>query len=171
MALSRGCAVAPTNAQAVHCAILLRLVSSIIHDKRPRDSSTVSKQSPVKSTDRRSPRRELQRAAKRSQNSRSDQSVLSAYRDISSWCDQLSLLYKCADKKLLFVPSFTRRGSRNSNIQLVCLHVDSRLSGFIHRRAKRRSMLRKCQRARVWLLGCVYPESVPSCRGKGCRRP
>src|ERR1700744_2419072 len=35
--------------------------------------------------------RELQRAATRSQNSRSERNLLSAFRDISSWCDQFSL--------------------------------------------------------------------------------
>ncbi len=34
---------------------------------------------------------ELQRAATRSQSSRSERNLLSAFRDISSWCDQLSL--------------------------------------------------------------------------------
>jgi transcription initiation factor TFIIB len=35
--------------------------------------------------------RELQRAASRSQNSRSERNLLTAFRDISNWCDQFSL--------------------------------------------------------------------------------
>jgi Transcription factor TFIIB repeat len=55
--------------------------------------------------------RELQRAATRFQNSRSERNLLSAFRDISSWCDQFSLpktisdiakqLYKRADEEKL----------------------------------------------------------------------
>jgi transcription initiation factor TFIIB len=53
--------------------------------------------------------RELQRAASRSQNSRSERNLLTAFRDISNWCDQFSLpktisdiakqLYKRSDEE------------------------------------------------------------------------
>jgi len=53
--------------------------------------------------------RELQRAASRSQNSRSERNLLTAFRDISTWCDQFSLpktisdiakqLYKRSDEE------------------------------------------------------------------------
>lgn len=74
--------------------------------------------------------RELQRAATRSQNARSERNLLSAFRDISSWCDQFSLpktisdiakqLYKRADEEKLL------RGKPLEAIIAACIFIACR---------------------------------------------
>jgi transcription initiation factor TFIIB len=74
--------------------------------------------------------RELQRAATRSQNSRSERNLLSAFHDISSWCDQFSLpktisdiakqLYKCADEEKLL------RGKPLDAVIAACIFIACR---------------------------------------------
>lgn len=74
--------------------------------------------------------RELQRAATRSQNSRSERNLLSAFRDISSWCDQFSLpktisdiakqLYKRADEEKLL------RGKPLDAVIAACIFIACR---------------------------------------------
>ncbi|KAI0252061.1 cyclin-like protein [Lactifluus subvellereus] len=74
--------------------------------------------------------RELQRAATRSQNARSERNLLSAFRDISSWCDQFSLpktisdiakqLYKRADEEKLL------RGKPLDAVIAACIFIACR---------------------------------------------
>ncbi|KAI0060851.1 cyclin-like protein [Artomyces pyxidatus] len=74
--------------------------------------------------------RELQRAASRSQNSRSERNLLSAFRDISSWCDQFSLpktisdiakqLYKRSDEEKLL------RGKPLDAVIAACIFIACR---------------------------------------------
>lgn len=74
--------------------------------------------------------RELQRAASRSQSSRSERNLLSAFRDISSWCDQFSLpkmisdiakqLYKRSDEEKLL------RGKPTDAVIAACIFIACR---------------------------------------------
>lgn len=74
--------------------------------------------------------RELQRAASRSQSSRSERNLLSAFRDISSWCDQFSLpktisdiakqLYKRSDEEKLL------RGKPLDAVIAACIFIACR---------------------------------------------
>ncbi|EJD01543.1 cyclin-like protein [Fomitiporia mediterranea MF3/22] len=74
--------------------------------------------------------RELQRAASRSQNTRSERNMLQAFRDISSWCDQFSLpktisdiakqLYKRADEEKLL------RGKSLDAVIAACIFIACR---------------------------------------------
>jgi transcription initiation factor TFIIB len=74
--------------------------------------------------------RELQRAASRSQNSRSERNLLTAFRDISSWCDQFSLpkmisdiakqLYKRSDEEKLL------RGKPLEAVIAACIFIACR---------------------------------------------
>jgi transcription initiation factor TFIIB len=74
--------------------------------------------------------RELQRAASRSQNSRSERNILQAFRDISTWCDQFSLpkticdiakqLYKRADEEKLL------RGKPMEAVIAACIFIACR---------------------------------------------
>ncbi|TFK63548.1 cyclin-like protein [Pluteus cervinus] len=74
--------------------------------------------------------RELQRAASRSQNSRSERNLLTAFRDISSWCDQFSLpktisdiakqLYKRSDEERLL------RGKPLDAVIAACIFIACR---------------------------------------------
>ena len=74
--------------------------------------------------------RELQRAASRSQSSRSERNMLQAFRDISSWCDQFSLpktisdiakqLYKRADEEKLL------RGKSLDAVIAACIFIACR---------------------------------------------
>ncbi|KAH9036035.1 hypothetical protein EDB83DRAFT_2543574 [Lactarius deliciosus] len=90
--------------------------------------------------------RELQRAATRSQNSRSEWNLLSAFRDISSWCDQFSLpktisdiakqLYKRADEEKLL------RGKPLDAVTRDCnpTHVSKKVLGQCYKALSRRSI-------------------------------
>jgi transcription initiation factor TFIIB len=74
--------------------------------------------------------RELQRAASRSQNSRSERNLLTAFRDISTWCDQFSLpktisdiakqLYKRSDEEKLL------RGKPLDAVIAACIFIACR---------------------------------------------
>ncbi len=74
--------------------------------------------------------RELQRASSRSQNSRSERNILTAFRDISSWCDQFSLpktisdiakqLYKRSDEEKLL------RGKPLDAVIAACIFIACR---------------------------------------------
>jgi len=74
--------------------------------------------------------RELQRAASRQQNSRSERNILSAFRDISNWCDQFSLpktisdiakqLYKRSDEEKLL------RGKPLDAVIAACIFIACR---------------------------------------------
>jgi transcription initiation factor TFIIB len=74
--------------------------------------------------------RELQRAASRSQNSRSERNILTAFRDISSWCDQFSLpktisdiakqLYRRSDEEKLL------RGKPLEAVIAACIFIACR---------------------------------------------
>ncbi|KAF9535121.1 cyclin-like protein [Crepidotus variabilis] len=74
--------------------------------------------------------RELQRAASRSQNTRSERNILTAFRDISSWCDQFSLpktisdiakqLYKRSDEEKLL------RGKPLDAVIAACIFIACR---------------------------------------------
>jgi transcription initiation factor TFIIB len=74
--------------------------------------------------------RELQRAASRSQGSRSERNLLTAFRDISSWCDQFSLpktisdiakqLYKRSDEEKLL------RGKPLDAVIAACIFIACR---------------------------------------------
>lgn len=74
--------------------------------------------------------RELQRAASRSQNSRAERNLLTAFRDISSWCDQFSLpktisdiakqLYKRSDEEKLL------RGKPLDAVIAACIFIACR---------------------------------------------
>ena len=74
--------------------------------------------------------RELQRASSRSQNSRSERNILTAFRDISSWCDQFSLpktisdiakqLYKRSDEERLL------RGKPLDAVIAACIFIACR---------------------------------------------
>lgn len=74
--------------------------------------------------------RELQLAASRSQNSRSERNLLTAFRDISSWCDQFSLpktisdiakqLYKRSDEEKLL------RGKSLDAVIAACIFIACR---------------------------------------------
>jgi len=74
--------------------------------------------------------RELQRAASRSQSSRSERNILTAFRDISSWCDQFSLpktisdiakqLYKRSDEEKLL------RGKPLDAVIAACIFIACR---------------------------------------------
>ncbi|KAI0050030.1 transcription initiation factor IIB [Auriscalpium vulgare] len=74
--------------------------------------------------------RELQRAASRSQNTRSERNLLSAFRDISTWCDQFSLpktisdiakqLYKRSDEEKLL------RGKPLDAVIAACIFIACR---------------------------------------------
>ncbi|KAI6146144.1 cyclin-like protein [Pisolithus tinctorius] len=74
--------------------------------------------------------RELQRAASRSQSSRSERNLLSAFRDIGSWCDQFSLpktisdiakqLYKRSDEEKLL------RGKPLEAVIAACIFIACR---------------------------------------------
>ncbi|KAF5333152.1 hypothetical protein D9611_002714 [Ephemerocybe angulata] len=74
--------------------------------------------------------RELQRAASRQQNSRSERNILTAFRDISSWCDQFSLpktisdiakqLYKRSDEEKLL------RGKPLEAVIAACIFIACR---------------------------------------------
>jgi len=74
--------------------------------------------------------RELQRAASRSQNSRSERNLLTAFRDISNWCDQFSLpktisdiakqLYKRSDEEKLL------RGKPLEAVIAACIFIACR---------------------------------------------
>jgi len=74
--------------------------------------------------------RELQRAASRSQNSRGERNLISAFRDISSWCDQFSLpktisdiakqLYKRSDEEKLL------RGKPLDAVIAACIFIACR---------------------------------------------
>lgn len=74
--------------------------------------------------------RELQRAASRSQSSRSERNLLTAFRDIGSWCDQFSLpktisdiakqLYKRSDEEKLL------RGKPLEAVIAACIFIACR---------------------------------------------
>jgi transcription initiation factor TFIIB len=74
--------------------------------------------------------RELQRAASRSQNSRAERNLLTAFRDISNWCDQFSLpktisdiakqLYKRSDEEKLL------RGKPLEAVIAACIFIACR---------------------------------------------
>ncbi|KAJ3847164.1 cyclin-like protein [Lentinula lateritia] len=74
--------------------------------------------------------RELQRAASRSQSSRAERNLLTAFRDISSWCDQFSLpktiadiakqLYKRSDEEKLL------RGKQPDAVIAACIFIACR---------------------------------------------
>lgn len=74
--------------------------------------------------------RELQRAASRSQNSRSERNIMTAFRDIGSWCDQFSLpktisdiakqLYKRSDEEKLL------RGKPLEAVIAACIFIACR---------------------------------------------
>jgi len=74
--------------------------------------------------------RELQRTATRSQNSRSERNILTAFRDISSWCDQFSLpktisdiakqLYRRSDEEKLL------RGKPLEAVIAACIFIACR---------------------------------------------
>ncbi|KAF9480676.1 cyclin-like protein [Pholiota conissans] len=74
--------------------------------------------------------RELQRASSRSQNSRSERNILTAFRDISNWCDQFSLpktisdiakqLYKRSDEEKLL------RGKPLDAVIAACIFIACR---------------------------------------------
>lgn len=74
--------------------------------------------------------RELQRAASRSQSSRSERNLLTAFRDISTWCDQFSLpktiadiakqLYKRSDEEKLL------RGKPLEAVIAACIFIACR---------------------------------------------
>jgi len=74
--------------------------------------------------------RELQRAASRSQSSRSERNLMQAFRDISSWCDQFSLpktisdiakqLYKRSDEEKLL------RGKSLDAVIAACIFIACR---------------------------------------------
>lgn len=74
--------------------------------------------------------RELQRAASRSQSSRSERNLMQAFRDISHWCDQFSLpktisdiakqLYKRADEEKLL------RGKSLEAVVAACIFIACR---------------------------------------------
>jgi len=74
--------------------------------------------------------KELQRAASRSQNSRSERNLLTAFRDIASWCDQFSLpktisdiakqLYKRTDEEKLL------RGKPLDAVIAACIFIACR---------------------------------------------
>ncbi|KAI0311028.1 cyclin-like protein [Amylostereum chailletii] len=74
--------------------------------------------------------RELQRAASRGQSSRSERNIFSAFRDISSWCDQFSLpktisdiakqLYKRSDEEKLL------RGKPLDAVIAACIFIACR---------------------------------------------
>ncbi|KAF8622076.1 hypothetical protein AX15_007221 [Amanita polypyramis BW_CC] len=74
--------------------------------------------------------KELQRAASRSQSSRSERNLLTAFRDISSWCDQFSLpktisdiakqLYKRSDEEKLL------RGKPLDAVIAACIFIACR---------------------------------------------
>lgn len=74
--------------------------------------------------------RELQRAASRSQGSRSERNLLTAFRDISNWCDQFSLpktisdiakqLYKRSDEEKLL------RGKPLDAVIAACIFIACR---------------------------------------------
>jgi len=74
--------------------------------------------------------RELQRAASRQQNSRSERNILSAFREISNWCDQFSLpktisdiakqLYKRSDEEKLL------RGKPLDAVIAACIFIACR---------------------------------------------
>jgi len=74
--------------------------------------------------------RELQRAASRQQNTRSERNILTAFRDISSWCDQFSLpktisdiakqLYKRSDEEKLL------RGKPLDAVIAACIFIACR---------------------------------------------
>jgi len=74
--------------------------------------------------------RELQRAASRSQSSRSERNLLTAFRDISNWCDQFSLpktisdiakqLYKRSDEEKLL------RGKPLDAVIAACIFIACR---------------------------------------------
>jgi transcription initiation factor TFIIB len=74
--------------------------------------------------------RELQRAASRSQNSRAERNLLTAFRDISTWCDQFSLpktisdiakqLYKRSDEEKLL------RGKPLEAVIAACIFIACR---------------------------------------------
>ncbi|KAF8165641.1 cyclin-like protein [Crassisporium funariophilum] len=74
--------------------------------------------------------RELQRAASRSQSSRAERNILTAFRDISSWCDQFSLpktisdiakqLYKRSDEEKLL------RGKPLDAVIAACIFIACR---------------------------------------------
>jgi transcription initiation factor TFIIB len=74
--------------------------------------------------------RELQRAASRGQSSRSERNILTAFRDISNWCDQFSLpktisdiakqLYKRSDEEKLL------RGKPMEAVIAACIFIACR---------------------------------------------
>jgi transcription initiation factor TFIIB len=74
--------------------------------------------------------RELQRAASRQQNTRSERNILTAFRDISNWCDQFSLpktisdiakqLYKRSDEEKLL------RGKPLDAVIAACIFIACR---------------------------------------------
>jgi len=74
--------------------------------------------------------RELQRAASRSQGSRSERNIMTAFRDISNWCDQFSLpktisdiakqLYKRSDEEKLL------RGKSMEAVIAACIFIACR---------------------------------------------
>jgi len=74
--------------------------------------------------------RELQRAASRQQNTRSERNILSAFRDISNWCDQFSLpktisdiakqLYRRSDEEKLL------RGKPLEAVIAACIFIACR---------------------------------------------
>jgi transcription initiation factor TFIIB len=74
--------------------------------------------------------RELQRAASRGQSSRNEKNILSAFRDIASWCDQFSLpktisdiakqLYKRADEEKIL------RGKPYDALIAACIFIACR---------------------------------------------
>jgi len=74
--------------------------------------------------------RELQRAASRSQNSRSERNLLTAFRDISSWCDQFSLPKTISDiAKQLYKRSGEERLLRGKPLDAViaaCIFIACR---------------------------------------------
>ncbi len=74
--------------------------------------------------------RELQRAAARSVNTRSERNLMTAYRQISSWCDQFSLpktisdiakqLYRRSDEEKLL------RGKTQESVIAACIFIACR---------------------------------------------
>src|ERR1700731_3292306 len=74
--------------------------------------------------------RELQRAASRSQNNRAERNLLTAFRDIGSWCDQFSLpktisdiakqLYKRSEEEKLL------RGKATEAVIAACIFIACR---------------------------------------------
>ncbi|EFI27766.1 transcription initiation factor IIB [Coprinopsis cinerea okayama7 len=116
--------------------------------------------------------RELQRAASRSQNNRSERNLLTAFRDISNWCDQFSLpktisdiakqLYKRADEEKLL------RGKPVEAVIAACIfiacrkaHVPRTFREICNLTRVSKKMLGQCYKALEQSLNLSGPESMP----------